>query len=47
MVETLTSLKSSKNKALPGGEAGAEATRRMKKYLGGMEKKRTGEFRPT
>jgi hypothetical protein len=43
MTETLVNLKNSKNKAVPGAEAGAEATRRMKKYLGGLQKKRTSE----
>src|SRR4051812_23286113 len=44
MIETLVNLKnSSKSRSVPGAEAGAEATRRMKKYLGGLGKKRTGE----
>jgi hypothetical protein len=45
MIETLVNLKnSSKTRSLPGAEAGAEATRRMKKYLGGLGKKRTSQY---
>lgn len=43
MLETLTNLKNNRIKAAQGGEATAEATVRMKKFLSGLEKKRSGE----
>lgn len=43
MLETLTNLKNNRIKAAPGGEAAAEATTRMKKFLSGLEKKRHSE----
>lgn len=40
MLETLTNLKNNRIKAAPGGEASAEATQRMKKFLNGLAKKK-------
>ncbi|CDZ96845.1 Protein involved in high osmolarity signaling pathway [Phaffia rhodozyma] len=40
MLETLTNLKNNRVKAAPGGEASAEATQRMKKFLNGLAKKK-------
>ena len=46
MVETLTNLKNNKLKKTPGGgaagSAGSEAVERMKKFLGGLNKKKHG-----
>ena len=42
MLETLTNLKNNRVKAAPGGEAAAEATTRMKKFLSGLDKKKHG-----
>lgn len=46
MLETLINLKNNRVKAAQGGEATSEATMRMKKFLSGLEKKRSGAFFP-
>ena len=40
MVETLVNVKNNKMRAIPGGEIAAEATQKMKKFLGGLTKKK-------
>jgi hypothetical protein len=45
MLETLTNLKNNRVKSAPGGEAAAEATTRMKKFLANLEKKKHGPSR--
>ncbi|KAJ9099690.1 hypothetical protein QFC20_005622 [Naganishia adeliensis] len=40
MVETLVNVKNNKMRAIPGGEIAAEATQKMKRFLGGLTKKR-------
>jgi len=45
MIETLTNIKNNKVKNLPGGQGqvAAETTTKMKKFLGGLSRKRQGE----
>jgi nucleolar MIF4G domain-containing protein 1 len=43
MVETLVNVKNNKMRAIPGGEIAAEATQKMKRFLGGLTKKRHSE----
>ena len=45
MIETLTNIKNNKIKNLPGGQGqvAAETTTKMKKFLGGLGRKRQGE----
>ncbi|KAI5449654.1 suppressor of glycerol defect [Naganishia albida] len=40
MVETLVNVKNNKMRAIPGGEIAAEATQKMKRFLGGLTKKK-------
>lgn len=44
MVETLVNVKNNKMRAIPGGEIAAEATQKMKRFLGGLTKKRHSEW---
>lgn len=46
MIETLTNLKNNRVKSGHGGDGAADATVRMKKFLGGLEKKKTGTVCP-
>jgi hypothetical protein len=45
MVETLVNVKNNKMRAIPGGEIAAEATQKMKRFLGGLTKKKHSEYR--
>ncbi|KAJ9102045.1 hypothetical protein QFC19_004973 [Naganishia cerealis] len=40
MVETLVNVKNNKMRAIPGGEIAAESTQKMKRFLGGLTKKK-------
>jgi tripartite-type tricarboxylate transporter receptor subunit TctC len=46
MIETLTNIKNNKVKNLPGGQGqvAAETTTKMKKFLGGLGRKRQGKI---
>jgi hypothetical protein len=44
MVETLVNVKNNKMRAIPGGEIAAEATQKMKRFLGGLTKKKHSEY---
>lgn len=46
MIETLTNFKNNKGKSLPGGQGSVagETTIKMKKFLGGLGKKRQSEW---
>ena len=44
MVETLTNLKNNKVRKDMGANTGGDAVERMKKFLSGLGKKRTGAF---
>lgn len=45
MIETLTNIKNNKVKNLPGGQGqvASETTTKMKKFLGGLSRKRQGK----
>lgn len=44
MVETLVNVKNNKMRAIPGGEIAAESTQKMKRFLGGLTKKKHSEL---
>lgn len=44
MVETLVNVKNNKMRAIPGGEIAAEATQKMKRFLGGLTKKKHSKY---
>lgn len=44
MVETLVNVKNNKMRAIPGGEIAAESTQKMKRFLGGLTKKKHSKY---